>query len=103
MLLVKKCNDFHYLFSLKIGLEIRFNNIINRKETLFHYKNKNFTTSQKWYFSKGIKKCNFEIFFSLKIKLKVKVNNVLDRKKKTFLSMKTKFFIVSKIAFFQRG
>ena len=47
MLLVKKCNDFHYLFLLKIGLEIRFNNNINRKETFFEYKNKNFTTSQK--------------------------------------------------------
>ena len=54
MLLVKKCNDFHYLFSLKIGLEIRFNNNINRKETFFEYKNKNFTTSQKWHFSKGV-------------------------------------------------
>ena len=40
MLLVKKCNDFHYLFSLKIGLEIRFNNIMNRKETFLNYKNK---------------------------------------------------------------
>ena len=54
MLLFKKFNDFHYLFSLKIGLEIRFNNIINRKETLFDYKNKNFITSQKWHFSKGV-------------------------------------------------
>ena len=54
MLLVKKCNDFHYLFSLKIGLEIRFNNIINRKETLFDYENKNFITSQKWHFPKGL-------------------------------------------------
>ena len=54
MLLVTKCNDFHYLFSLKIGLEIRFNNNINRKETFSEYKNKNFTTSQKWHFSKGV-------------------------------------------------
>ena len=54
MLLVKKCNDFHYLFLLKIGLEIRFNNNMNRKETFFEYKNKNFTTSQKWHFSKGV-------------------------------------------------
>ena len=54
MLLVKKCNDFHYLFSLKIGLEIRFNNIMNRKETFFDYKNKNFSASQKWHFRKGL-------------------------------------------------
>ena len=64
MLLFKKCNDFHYLFSLKIGLEIRFNNIMNRKETFFDYKNKNFSTSQKSHFSKGVnlllvKKWNF--------------------------------------------
>ena len=57
MLLVKKCNDFHYLFLLKIGLEIRFNNNINRKETFFEYKNKYFTTSQKWHFSKGVNPC----------------------------------------------
>ena len=53
MLLVKKCNDFHYLFSLKIGLEIRFNNIMNRKETFFDYKNKNFSTSQNSIFQRG--------------------------------------------------
>ena len=35
MLLVKKCNFFHYLFSLKIRLEIRFNNILDRKEIFF--------------------------------------------------------------------
>ena len=41
MLLVKKCNDFHDWFSLKIRLEIRFNNIMNRKQKpFFDYKNK---------------------------------------------------------------
>ena len=54
MLLVKKCNDFHYLFLLKIGLEIRFYNNINRKETFFEYKNKNFTTSQNDIFPKRL-------------------------------------------------
>ena len=55
MLLVTKCNDFHYLFSLKIGLEIRFNNVMNRKETFLNYKNKIFTTSQKnGIFPKGL-------------------------------------------------
>ena len=42
MLLVKKCQFFHYLFSLKIRLEIRFNNVLKRKEPFFDYKNKNF-------------------------------------------------------------
>ena len=99
MLFLKKCNDFHYLFSLKIGLEIRFNNIMNRKETFLNYKNKIFTTSQKWHFSKGVNPCFWSknaIFFhyllSLKIRLKLRVNNVLDGKKKLFLTIKTKFF-----------
>ena len=38
MLLVKNCNVFHYLISLKLRLEIRFNNILDRKETFFDYK-----------------------------------------------------------------
>ena len=98
MLLVKKCNDFHYLFSLKIGLEIRFNNIMNRKETFSNYKNKIFTTSQKWHFSKGVNPCFwsknaifFHYLFSLKIRLELRVNNVLDGKK-PFFDYKDKIF-----------
>ena len=79
MLLVKKCNDFHYLFLLKIGPEIRFNNIMNRKETFLNYKDKIFTTSQKWHFSKGVKpmllvkKCNFfSLFVFARNKTRVK-------------------------------
>ena len=33
--LVKKCQFFHYLFSLKIRLEIGFNNVLKRKEPFF--------------------------------------------------------------------
>ena len=33
----KKMPFFHYLFSLKIGLEPRFNNVLDRKETFFDY------------------------------------------------------------------
>ena len=29
---LKKCNFFHYLFSLKIRLEVRFNNVLDRKK-----------------------------------------------------------------------
>ena len=109
MLLVKKCNDFHYLFSHKIGLEIRFNNIMNRKETFFDYKNKNFSTSQKWHFSKvpffqcfWSKNAILKFFFSLKIKLKVRVNNVLDRKKNFFV-YKNKIFHSLKNCIFPKG
>ena len=106
MLLVKKCNDFHYLFSLKIGLEIRFNNIMNRKETFLNYKNKIFTMSQKLHFSKGVNPCFWSknaIFFldlfSVKKGLEIRFNDVLDRKE----TIKTTFFNVPKIILFQRG
>ena len=109
MLLVKKSNNFHYLFSLKIGLEIRFNNIMNRKETFFDYKNKNFSTSQKWHFSKGVNPCFwsknaifFHYLFSLKIRVEERVNNVLERKK-TFLDYKNKIFHSLKNGIFPKG
>ena len=54
MLSVKTCNFFLYLFSDKKEHDIRFNNVLNRKETFFDYKNDNFSTSQKWHSSKGV-------------------------------------------------
>ena len=49
----------------------------------------------------SVKKCNFfHYLFLIKIRPEKRFNNVLDRKK-TFLTIKTKFFIVSKIDFFQ--
>ena len=42
MLSVKKCQFFHHLFLLKKRLQIRFNNVLDTEEPLFHYKNKNF-------------------------------------------------------------
>ena len=69
---------------------------MNRKETFFDYKNKNFSTSQKWHFSKGVNPCFwsknaifFHYLFSLKIRVEERVNNVLERKK-TFLDYKNK-------------
>ena len=83
---------------------------MNRKETFFDYKNKNFSASQKWRFRKGLTHASgqknaifFHYLFSLKIRVEERVNNVLKRKKKLFWTVKTKFFIVPKIAFFQRG
>ena len=45
----------------------------------------------------------FHYSFSLKIRVEERVNNVLKRKKTFFWTIKTKLFIVPKIAFFQRG
>ena len=56
MVLVKKCQFFHFLFSLKIRLEIRFNNVLD----FFHF------------------------LFSLKIRLEIRFNNVLERKETFF-------------------
>ena len=53
---VKKCNFFLYLFSLKIRLEIMFNNV-DRKETFFGHKKFHLSKSQKSQFSKGVNSC----------------------------------------------
>ena len=67
------------LFSVKKGLEIRFNDVLDRKETFFDYKNNIFQRPQNHTFSKGFthtfgkKKCNFILFFfSVKIRLEIK-------------------------------
>ena len=70
MLLVKKWNFFLYLFSVKKRIEIRFNDVLDRKETFLDHKNKPFSTSQKWHFSKGVNPCFWSKnaqFFCIKI------------------------------------
>ena len=42
MLLVKKCQFFLYLVLVTARLEIRFNNVLDRKETFYGYKSKIF-------------------------------------------------------------
>ena len=42
MLLVKKFNFFIYMLLVKKGLEIWFNDYLDRKERFFHYENKIF-------------------------------------------------------------
>ena len=55
MLLVKKCDFSQYLFPVKKkGLEIRFNDVLDRKETCFDYKNKIFKRLKNHIFSKGL-------------------------------------------------
>ena len=110
MLLVKKCIFFLELFSVKIRLEIMFNNVLERKETFFGHKKFNLFKSQKSDFSKGVNPCfwskNVVFFlelFSVKIRLEIMFNNVLERKETFFGHKKMSSFKVPKIAFFQTG
>ena len=115
MVLVKTCNFGLYFFSVRKEHEIRFNNVLNRKETFFDCKNNNFSMSQKWHFSKGVNPCFwsknaifFHYLFSLKIRLELRVNNVLDGKKPFFdckdnifhsLKIRTHAFVKKKCLF----
>ena len=45
---------FQFLFSVKIRLEIRFNNVLDRKKTLFGNKDKIFPSPQNSIFPKGL-------------------------------------------------
>ena len=53
MLLVKKCKIFLYLDLVKIRLEIRFNNVLDRKQTFFDDKDKNFKSHKNRIFQRG--------------------------------------------------
>ena len=79
MLLVKTCNFFLYLFSVKKEHEIKFNHVLNRKETLY--------TTYFW-----VNNDIFSlIFFSVKKGVEIKFNDVLDTKQ-TFFDYKNKNF-----------
>ena len=54
MLLVKKWNFFLYLFSVKKGLEIRWSDVLDRKQTFFDSKNKIFQRLKNRIFPKGL-------------------------------------------------
>ena len=121
MLLVKNCNFFSLfvfcqnktrtraIIIMALGLEIMFNNVLDRKEIFFG--NKNFKLFQFQNFSKRANACfwskNVFFFwlelFSVKIRLEIMFNNTLDTKA-TFLSRKKiQSFKVPKVAFSQRG
>ena len=82
---------FFIVFGQK-GVEIRFNDVLDRKETFFDYKNKkNFLASQKWHFCKGVNPyfwVNNDIFFfnffSVKKGVEITFNDVLDTKQTFF-------------------
>ena len=54
MLLVKKCQLFHYFVWLKIRLEIRLNNVLDTKEPFFDYKRKISKSPKNPIFPKGL-------------------------------------------------
>ena len=54
MLLVKTCDFFLYLFSVKKEHEIRFNNVLNRKEIFFTIKTKIFQRLKNGILPKGL-------------------------------------------------
>ena len=98
---------FLFVFGHK-GVEIRFNDVLDRKETFFDYKNKNFLTSQKCNFCNGVNPyfwVNNDIFFfnifSVKKGVEIRFNDVLDTKK-IFFVYKNKIIQSLKKAFFQR-
>ena len=68
MLLLKKFQFFLYLFLVKTRQEIRFNNVLDRKETFFDYKNQIFQSPKNRIFPKelthafGQKMPNFSLF-----------------------------------------
>ena len=108
MLLVKECNFFLYLFSLKIRLEVMFSNVLDRKETFFGHKNFNLSKSQKSHFFKGVNPCFwsknvfFLFLFLVKIRLQIMFNNVLDRKE-TFFGHKNFNISKSSKSHFSKG
>ena len=84
----KKGIFFLYLFSVKIRLEIMFNNVLRNKETFYGHRKFRLSKSQKSYFSKGVNPCFwsknvifFLYLFSVKIRLKIMINHFFYYKK----------------------
>ena len=82
---------------------MRLNDVLDRKNFFWLLKKK-ISMSQKWHFPEGVNSCFwskhgiFSLFFSVKKGLEIRLNDVLVRKQ-LFLTRKTKYFNVSKIAF----
>ena len=54
MLMVKKCQCFHYFVSLKIRLEIRLNNVLDTKKPFLDYKRNICKSPKNRIFPKGL-------------------------------------------------
>ena len=53
MIFVKKFKIFLYFFWGKMSLEKMFYDVLDKKETIYNYKNNNFSEGQKSNFSRG--------------------------------------------------
>ena len=90
MRLVKKCQFFLYLFSLKITLEIGFNNVLKRKEFFFKIKKKILKVPKVAFFQRGspmllVKKYQIFLYlFLVKKTLEIRFKKVLDTKEPFF-------------------
>ena len=108
MLLVKKCQCFLYLVLVKTTLEIRLNNVLDRKETFLGYKNKIFQSPKNRIFPKGLthafgkKMPIFSFLVLVKTGVEIRVNNVLDRRE-FFFNYKNKIFQSPKTGIFPKG
>ena len=88
--MVQKSQFFLFLDLVKIRLEIRFNKVLDRKQTGFYYKEKNFQSSKNRILSKGLTHAFGQniYFFSLfvfgqKVQ-EMGLNDVLERKQTFF-------------------
>ena len=108
MLLVKQYQFSLFLVLVKTRQELRFNNVLERKETFLSIKTKFFKVPKMVFLQRGspmllVKKCQFFLYLLLvKTRLEIRFNSVLDRKE-TFFKYKKKIFQSPKISVFQRG
>ena len=64
-----------------------FHDVLDKKETIYHYKNNNFSKGQKSQYSKGFnswflsKNAKFSFTFLNKMSLEIMFHYVLDKKK----------------------
>ena len=82
----QKMEFFSLFVSVKIRLEIMFNNVPDRKETIFSHTKFSLSKSHKSHFfhAFGQKILFLLLLFSVKIRLEIMFNNVLDRKETFF-------------------
>ena len=95
----KKCTFFINLFSVNVRLEVKFNNVLHRKETFFGHEKFNLSKSQKSHFLCFWSK---NTLFLVEIRLAIIFNNVQDRKE-TFFGRKKFNFSKPQKSHFSKG